>query len=145
MIHGPSKRFDDEVELASLIGGPIEQFDRLPTIQEAHDRFFGMVMLCDLSARDIQGFEYKPLGPVNGKNCGNVISPYVVSAMALENFQVDRVPQDPPPNEQYLGGQSTIADISIDALLTTEAGNVAELGTVHHSSKFRHIACFRSQ
>jgi len=66
-------------------------------IQEAGDHIFGLVLLNDWSARDIQKWEYVPLGPFLAKNFGTTISPWVVTLAALEEFKVDNAVQDPKP------------------------------------------------
>ena len=66
------------------------------SIEEAEDAIFGLVIFNDLSARDIQKWEYVPLGPFLSKNFGSVASPWVVTLEALEPFRVAGPVQDPP-------------------------------------------------
>ena len=80
----PCKRFDMELELGAIVGtasdGPI-------TVQEADENIFGYVLLNDWSARDIQAWEYQPLGPFQAKATATTISPWIISKAALEPFR----------------------------------------------------------
>ncbi len=94
--YGPSGRMDFELETGFLIGRASEP-GRAVTTAEAADYIFGMVLLNDWSARDIQQFEYVPLGPFLGKSFATSITPWVVTMEALEPFRVAGPLQDPPP------------------------------------------------
>ncbi|KAK8101712.1 fumarylacetoacetate hydrolase FahA [Apiospora kogelbergensis] len=83
---GPTKAMDYELELAAIIGKPTNLGDSV-ALEDADDHIFGLVLLNDWSARDIQGFEMKPLGPMNGKSFCTSISPWVVPLEALEPFE----------------------------------------------------------
>ena len=82
----PCRRFDLELEMGAIVGqnsdGPI-------TVQEADENIFGYVLLNDWSARDIQAWEYQPLGPFQAKATATSISPWIVTKAALEPFRVD--------------------------------------------------------
>lgn len=96
-VFGPSKFVDFELEMAFFVGGPpTEHGERIP-VEKAHDHIFGVVLLNDWSARDIQKWEYVPLGPFLSKNFGTSISPWVVSMEALQPFKTDNFRQDPVP------------------------------------------------
>ncbi|KAK8030574.1 hypothetical protein PG990_000308 [Apiospora arundinis] len=82
---GATKAMDYELELAAIIGKPSKLGDGV-ALEDADDHIFGLVLLNDWSARDIQGFEMKPLGPMNGKSFCTSISPWVVTLDALEPF-----------------------------------------------------------
>lgn len=94
-VFAPTSKLDFELEVAfvtctdSLLGKPIH-------IREAADHIFGFVLFNDWSARDIQTWEYVPLGPFLAKNFGSTISPWIVTLDALESFMVDGPKQDPP-------------------------------------------------
>jgi fumarylacetoacetase len=75
---GPSRQLDFELEIAFVTGGPTDLGDSIP-VTEAEDNIFGLVLFNDLSARDIQKWEYVPLGPFLSKNFGSVISPWVIT------------------------------------------------------------------
>uniref|UniRef100_A0A8C5GML0 Fumarylacetoacetase n=2 Tax=Gouania willdenowi TaxID=441366 RepID=A0A8C5GML0_GOUWI len=95
-VFGPSKQLDIELEMAFFVGGGNQLGEPIP-IHEAHQHIFGMVLMNDWSARDIQAWEYVPLGPFLGKNFGTTISPWVVPMEALLPFAVPNAPQDPQP------------------------------------------------
>jgi fumarylacetoacetase len=82
----PCKRLDIELELACFISKPNDLGKPVP-IDEAEDHIFGVVLMNDWSARDIQAWEYIPLGPFNAKNFGTTITPWVVLIDALEPFR----------------------------------------------------------
>ena len=87
-IFAPSRRFDIELEMGAVVGTPSE-YGRPVTVQEADDMIFGYVLLNDWSARDIQAWEYQPLGPFQAKATATSISPWVVPKAALEPFRCD--------------------------------------------------------
>ncbi|KAF6736800.1 Fumarylacetoacetase [Oryzias melastigma] len=96
-VFGPSKQLDIELEMAFFIGAGSRLGEPIP-ISEAHRHIFGMVLMNDWSARDIQAWEYVPLGPFLGKNFGTTISPWVVPMEALLPFaEPNPVQQDPEP------------------------------------------------
>ncbi|QDI77313.1 fumarylacetoacetase [Leisingera aquaemixtae] len=80
----PCARFDIELEMGAIVGTPS---DGPITVQEADDNIFGYVLLNDWSARDIQAWEYQPLGPFQAKATANTISPWIVTKPALEPFR----------------------------------------------------------
>ena len=82
------KKFDIELELAAFVALPNKMGSRV-TIDKAEDHLFGVVVMNDWSARDIQAWEYVPLGPFNGKNFGTTLSPWIVTFDALEPFMTE--------------------------------------------------------
>ena len=126
-VFGPSKSLDMEVETAFIttdsnnLGEPI-------SINEADDYIFGMVLLNDWSARDIQKWEYAPLGPFLGKNFASTISPWIVTMDALEPFRCESPKQDLSPLP-YLKQQTTknSFDIKLRAAVETQNGELTEL------------------
>ncbi|MCO5592043.1 hypothetical protein L7F22_046037 [Adiantum nelumboides] len=92
---GPSKRVDYELEMAFFVGPGSELGERV-TIENAYDHIFGLVLMNDWSARDIQFWEAQPLGPFLGKSFGTSISPWIVTLEALEPFKCDAPKQEPP-------------------------------------------------
>lgn len=92
---GPSARMDFELEMAFITGEGKPLGHRI-NAEEADEYIFGMVLFNDWSARDIQKWEYIPLGPFLGKNFGSSISPWVVTMDALEPFKVKGPKQNPP-------------------------------------------------
>lgn len=93
-VFSASKTMDFELEMAFITGKSTNLGDAIST-ENAEEHIFGMVIFNDLSARDIQKWEYVPLGPFLGKSFGSVISPWVVTLDALEPFRVAGVKQDP--------------------------------------------------
>jgi fumarylacetoacetase len=89
----PCRRFDIELELGMFICGGNEMGKPIP-VGEADESVFGYVLMNDWSARDIQAWEYVPLGPFTSKNGGTSISPWVVLADAMESFKTPGIPND---------------------------------------------------
>lgn len=83
-IFAPSKRFDIELELGAIVGTPS---DSPLTVDQANANIFGYVLLNDWSARDIQAWEYQPLGPFQAKATATTISPWIITAEALAPFR----------------------------------------------------------
>eukprot|EP00043_Microstomoeca_roanoka_P019598 m.223630 g.223630 ORF g.223630 m.223630 type:complete len:421 (+) comp17026_c5_seq1:114-1376(+) len=94
-VFGPSRLVDFELEMAFLVG-PGNALGQPIPIEKAHEHIFGMVLMNDWSARDIQKWEYVPLGPFLGKNFGTTVSPWVVTMDALAPFACANPAQDPP-------------------------------------------------
>lgn len=95
-VFGPSKLIDFEVEMGFITADANDLGEAIP-IEEARNHIFGMVLLNDWSARDIQKWEYVPLGPFLAKNFASTISAWVVTLDALEPFRSESGPQDPKP------------------------------------------------
>jgi fumarylacetoacetase len=90
---GPSRRFDFELELGAIVG---RASAGMVSVAEADDMIFGYVLLNDWSARDIQAWEYQPLGPFQAKATATTISPWIVMKAALEPFRVSTPPRETP-------------------------------------------------
>ncbi len=95
-VFSPTRALDFELETAFFIGSPNELGHPVP-IAEAVDHIFGLVLMNDWSARDIQTWEYQPLGPFLAKNFCTSISPWIVTLEALEPFKKPLPAQDPEP------------------------------------------------
>lgn len=93
---GPSKLVDFELEMAFITTAANNLGERIP-IEETEEHIFGLVLFNDWSARDIQAWEYQPLGPFLGKSFASTISPWIVTLDALEPFRVDNPRQEPTP------------------------------------------------
>jgi fumarylacetoacetase len=123
--YGPSRNLDFELELGCYVGRASTQGEPIP-IGKAAEHVFGFCLLNDWSARDVQAWEYQPLGPFLGKNFATTISPWVITAEALAPFQTaafTRPSGDPEPlphlddaNDRAHGG----FDITMEAYLSTE-------------------------
>ena len=94
---GPCRMLDFELEVGFVTGGPPTRLGERIAIEEAEDHIFGVVLVNDWSARDIQAWEYQPLGPFLAKSFATSISPWVVPLAALEPFRVPAPAQDPEP------------------------------------------------
>jgi len=116
---GPSKLLDFELEMGFVIGQSTKLGQRIP-VEQAEDYIFGMVLFNDWSARDIQGWEYVPLGPFLGKNFASTMSPWIVTMEALEPFRVDGPEQDPPvlPYLAFSGKKNY--DIHLEVVIHTD-------------------------
>jgi len=113
---GPSQRLDIELELG-FITGPGNTLGTTIPASEAADHVFGFVIVNDWSARDIQRWEYQPLGPFLGKSFATSISPWVVPLAALEPFRVPPPAQDPEPLEYLRAPGDWALDISLEVEL----------------------------
>jgi fumarylacetoacetase len=117
-VFGPTKSFDYELEMAFLIG-PGNALGRPVPIDRAVDHIFGFVLMNDWSARDIQAWEYQPLGPFLAKNFCTSISPWVVMLEALEPFRKPLPKQDPEPLPYLREKNDFTFDIQLEASLRT--------------------------
>ncbi|XP_013775130.2 fumarylacetoacetase-like [Limulus polyphemus] len=134
-IFGPSKLLDIELEMAFLTGPSTDLGVPIP-INQAQDYIFGMVLMNDWSARDIQKWEYVPLGPFLGKNFGTSISPWVVSMEALKPFCCANVSQDPKPLPYLQHSDPYNFDINLQVAIKPED---SETQTVICQSKFKYL------
>jgi fumarylacetoacetase len=121
-VFSASRKMDFELEVAFITCGETKLGQSISTA-EAENHIFGFVLFNDWSARDIQQWEYVPLGPFLGKNFGSTISPWIVTLDALEPFRVDG-PEQTPDVLQYLkySGAKNF-DIALEVLLQPEGGD----------------------
>jgi fumarylacetoacetase len=117
-LFGPTKSLDYELEMAFLIG-PGNSLGQPVPIDQAGDHIFGFVLMNDWSARDIQAWEYQPLGPFLAKNFCTSISPWVVTMDALESFRSPLAKQDPEPLPYLRAKNDFTFDIRLEAQLQT--------------------------
>jgi len=139
-VFGASKAVDFELEMAFITTDANDLGDTIP-IEDAEDYIFGLVLFNDWSARDIQRWEYVPLGPFLGKNFASSISPWIVTLDALEPFRVESPAQNPTPLDylQYQGKKSF--DINLEVAIKPE--NNKE--TVVSRSNFKYMYCNMAQ
>ncbi len=116
---GPSKLLDFELEMGFFIG-PGNQLGTPIPATTAADHIFGLLLVNDWSARDIQRWEYQPLGPFLAKNFATSISPWVVTLEALRPFRCPGPPQDPLPLPYLQTQGDHTYDIHLEASLQTE-------------------------
>lgn len=115
--YGPTRRLDVEVEVGFVVGTPSTLGTPVPA-QDFQEHVFGVVLVNDWSARDIQSFEYVPLGPFLGKSFATSISPWVVPIEALDRV---RAPVQDPPVAAYLhGGRDWGLDLTLSLALNGE-------------------------
>jgi len=127
-VFGSTKSLDYELEMAFLIGPGNSLGEPVP-IERAIDHIFGLVLMNDWSARDIQAWEYQPLGPFLAKNFCTSISPWVVTLEALDPFRKPLPPQEPQPLP-YLRSQNDFTfDIHLEARLQTSSMNAPHVIT----------------
>jgi len=121
-IFAPCDALDFELEVGIVLGPGNKQGHRIP-LEEADKHIFGYVLLNDWSARDIQSWEMRPLGPFLGKSFCTTISPWVIPKDALLPFRLDKEAQEPEPLP-YLRheGQVPSYDIQLEAHITPENG-----------------------
>ncbi|OMO64741.1 hypothetical protein COLO4_31878 [Corchorus olitorius] len=111
---GPSMKLDFELEMAAIVG-PGNDLGKTIDVNDAADHIFGLVLMNDWSARDIQAWEYVPLGPFLGKSFGTTVSPWIVTLDALEPFACDAPKQDPHPLPYLAEKISKNYDIALEA------------------------------
>ena len=112
-VFGPTKLLDFELETGFFVGDGNELGAPI-SIDEADEHIFGMVLVNDWSARDIQGWEYDPLGPFLGKSFATTISPWVVPMAALEPFRTAGPTQDPEPLGYLQANGDAAYDITLE-------------------------------
>ncbi|MCX7209067.1 MAG: fumarylacetoacetase [Burkholderiales bacterium] len=115
-------KLDFELEMAFIVGTE-SQLGQPIKIEHAHDFMFGMVLLNDWSARDIQQWEYVPLGPFNAKTFATSISPWVVTMDALEPFFVDGPKQEPEPLSYLQQSGAQGVDIALEVSLQPQSAS----------------------
>jgi fumarylacetoacetase len=124
-VFGPSKRLDYEMELGMLIGPGNNLGEPIP-VENALEHVFGFCLVNDWSARDVQTWEYQPLGPFLAKNFATSISPWIVTVDALEPFRTrafERAPGDPDPLPHLrddVGFDRAAFDITVEVWLRTK-------------------------
>ena len=120
-VYGPSRLLDFELEMGFVIGKNSNLGDAISTA-EAENHIFGLMLFNDWSARDIQKWEYVPLGPFLGKNFASTVSPWIVTLEALEPFRKSGPVQDPEvlPYLKYEGQKNY--DINLQVAIKPETG-----------------------
>ena len=118
---GPSRQLDFELEMAFVVGRGNPLGQPVP-IAEAEDHIFGLCLFNDWSARDLQSWEYVPLGPFLGKNFGSSVAPWVVTLDALEPFRVPGPAQEPTPLPYLQQAGSHNFDVHLEVALQPAGG-----------------------
>jgi len=120
-VFSTSKQLDFELEMAFVIGKDSSLGQPVPA-EKAEEYIFGLVLFNDWSARDIQRWEYVPLGPFLGKNFGSSISPWIVPLEALKPFRVKGPKQNPAPLDYLRSTGARNLDIELEVALQPENG-----------------------
>lgn len=134
-----SRLFDFELEMAFVTSKSTALGDSI-SVADADEHIFGMMIFDDLSARDIQKWEYVPLGPFLGKNFGSILSPWIVTMEALEPFRVAGPKQEPKvlPYLEYEGDRNF--DINLEVYLKPEGGNDNKICYSNHKYLYWNMA-----
>jgi fumarylacetoacetase len=123
---GPTERLDIELEVGFITGTANALGVPVP-IASAEEHIFGLVLVNDWSARDIQAWEYQPLGPFLGKSFATSVSPWVVSLDALEPYRVPAPPQDPPVLPYLRETAGRALDLQLEVALATPSTGEPEI------------------
>mgnify|MGYP002079205560 FL=1 len=133
-VFGPSAMVDFELEVAFVVSKTTELGTSIPAA-DAEEGIFGFLLFNDLSARDIQSWEYVPLGPFLSKNFGSVVSPWIVTLEALEPFRVQGPEQDPEVLPYLKTSGLRNFNIQLDVLIKPQQGTESLVCR----SNFRHM------
>ena len=139
-VFGPSRSIDFELEMGFITTDANIMGENIP-VHEAEDYIFGMVLLNDWSARDIQKWEYVPLGPFLAKNFATSISPWIVTMDALEPFRIKGPKQDPNPLPYLQQKGKHAYDINLEVAIEPENAEA----TVVSNSNFKYMYWSMSQ
>ena len=136
-VFGPCKGLDFELEMAFFVGPGNELGQPIP-VAKAHEHIFGMVLMNDWSARDLQKWEYVPLGPFTAKNFATTISPWVVTMEALMPFVVKGEEQINPTPFSYLQHDDPFTfDVKLEVAI--KVPELGEAETVMSRSNFKYM------
>ena len=136
---GPTRLLDIEVEIG-FVTGPGNALGSPIPAAEAREHVFGLCIVNDWSARDIQAWEYVPLGPFLGKSFATTISPWIVTLDALEPFRVAGPVQEPPPLDYLRTGEAWNYDVALDVDLTTASGATKRISETNYKFMYWNIA-----
>lgn len=138
-VFGPTRRLDFELEMAAVIG-KASPLGHSVSVDNAEEYIFGFQLFNDWSARDIQAWEYVPLGPFLAKNFFSSVSPWVIPVEALEAFRVPAVAQDPPVLP-YLQGKSLAQyDVALEVWIRTAEGEEVKISTSNFKNMYWTVA-----
>jgi len=138
---GNCAKLDFELEVASFVG-PGNAFGTSIPVDETENHIFGITLMNDWSARDIQAWEYVPLGPFGAKNFGTTISPWIVTLEALEPFRTDSPKQEPEPFPYLKPSKSGSYDINLEVWLATEK-QIDPVKISHSNFKYMYWTMFQ--
>ncbi|MBK8557026.1 MAG: fumarylacetoacetase [Lewinellaceae bacterium] len=133
-IFSASRRLDFELEMAFIIGKETQMGETIP-VDKAEEYIFGMVLFNDWSARDIQAWEYVPLGPFLGKNFASSVSPWIVPIEALKNVRTKGPRQNPAPLDYLKQRKAGNYDIELEVAIQPKG----KQETIVCKSNFRYL------
>jgi fumarylacetoacetase len=136
---GPSRRLDFELELAFITGKQTKLGDSIST-SEAEDYIFGFVLFNDWSARDIQAWEYVPLGPFLGKSFASSISPWVVTIEALEHFRTTGPIQEPEVLDYLKCDRPGNFELQLEVFIQPEGQKASKVATSNFKYMYWNVA-----
>lgn len=129
----PSERFDIELEIGAIVGtpsvGPV-------SVAQAYESIFGYVLLNDWSARDIQAWEYQPLGPFQSKATATSISPWIVTAAALEPFRCDTPDREVELLDHLKDNGPMLYDIDLSVSLKPATGPETVIAQTNYNTMY---------
>jgi fumarylacetoacetase len=134
-IFGRSQELDFELEVGTFIAPGNELGEPIP-VEQALDHVFGLVLVNDWSARDVQRWEYQPLGPFLAKNLATSVSPWIVPLEALEPFRTAAPPQEPAPLPYLQTPERWTYDIQLEVQL--QSANMSGATTISRTN-FRNL------
>jgi fumarylacetoacetase len=131
----PSARFDIELELGAVVGLP-SIHGKPVTVEAADEMIFGYVLLNDWSARDIQAWEYQPLGPFQAKATATTISPWIVMKAALEPFRCSTPAREKPLLPYLSEPRPLLYDIALEVGLRPEGGEETVISRSNYAEMY---------
>ena len=132
---GPCKRLDIELELGAIVGGHNPMGDPV-TVQQADDMIFGYVLLNDWSARDIQAWEYQPLGPFQAKAFATSISPWIVTKDALEPFRTSTPKREKELLPHLVEPGPMLYDIDLDVTMAPKGKAATTIARTNYNQMY---------
>lgn len=132
---GPCKRLDIELEMGAIIGTANAMGDPV-TVQQADDMIFGYVLLNDWSARDIQAWEYQPLGPFQAKAFATTISPWIVTKEALEPFRASTPKREKPLLPHLVEPGPMLYDIDLTVTMAPKGKAASTIARTNYSRMY---------
>ncbi len=132
---GPCQRLDIELEMGAVVGGSTEMGQPV-TVAEADQMIFGYVLLNDWSARDIQAWEYQPLGPFQAKAFGTSISPWIVTRAALEPFRSDTPAREVDLLPYLREPGPMLYDIDLSVLIMPDGGQEEVIARTNYTEMY---------
>ena len=132
-VWGPSRRLDLELELGAIVGCDSTMGERV-SVEAAEAMIFGYVLLNDWSARDVQAWEYQPLGPFQSKALGTTISPWIVTTVALEPFRCEGAPRVNPLLPYLQESRPGLFDLTVGWRLNGQVMGRTNYNVMYYSS-----------